>query len=770
MSICEGISKNNYICKDEKNKYTINTTSTNPVFQNINPENIQINEAKTEFGLTPKTANHYFLAEETAHCSEKWQHWFCIPNYHNRNKIIKVPDTDMMSVGKCYTYCNDDGSGSGGSGGSSGSGVATVPSQNNVAKCSLYNNEESEADILFNPLAIIAMFGTNFYNRTTDPVIPNYNNIRDTVGIRGSYLNDLYRVNNSNDFITLEQQRHILANTAITKENYGKQQKLILRIINVFITRGMDDDPMRMSREIRHIKKDIEKASEMFIQKYIKDIKYTKNKQDRLLIKIRDYQFNTDILESVFGKDKNAKDKLKNAISYANIIMNFVCKDGAASIDKRIRQLFKFNNVAASLVGKDEENLIKIFKAACYSCFSINHERFETYVRTSVGRDGDKVFYNEETKAILYDGGGAAGAGATATFLHKCDISESDIGVVSSEIKYKLPYYNNITFYDHQILSEYSENEKSFIYILTIFGLFLGFIAGLCLIYAILLYISPPKGIALSWINSYLNYCSLFYSFITITVINVFCPLYYYLLCRYSKSNYTVVSLFFKIINVVIIFSVLSYAVNTLFNLLNINYCLLSNENNGEDCDNSQYVYWYMVQLYLIAIYVYSMYLMRYGRTDVEYDIIVNPDVTPEHSEEYRHLLLVENYLTYIVSMFSIYTKNELAMAVKANAKNATNATTATTATTGVTYGSDNPFGIGIGTPFGIGTDTPQGIFGTDTVIPTLNPLSALGNPTQALANPFAHAQALAGSAIPTIPQVSPASFLQTQGVPSKIL
>ena len=762
MSICEGISKNNYICKDEKNKYTINTTSTNPVFQNINPENIQINEAKTEFGLTPKTANHYFLAEETAHCSEKWQHWFCIPNYHNRNKIIKVPDTDMMSVGKCYTYCNDGG----GDGSATASTLSSVPSQNNVAKCSIYNNEESEADILFTPLAIIAMFGTNFYNRTTDPVIPHYNNIRDTVGIRGSYLNDLYRVNNSNDFITLEQQRHILANTAITKENYGKQQKLILRIINVFITRGMDDDPMRMSREIRHIKKDIEKASEMFIQKYIKDIKYTKNKQDRLLIKIRDYQFNTDILESVFGKDKNAKDKLKNAISYANIIMNFVCKDGASSIDKRIRQLFKFNNVAASLVGKDEENLIKIFKAACYSCFSINHERFETYVRTSVGRDGDKVFYNEETKAILYDGAGAAGA--TATFLHKCNMLESDIGVVSSEIKYKLPYYNNITFYDHQILSEYSENEKSFVYILTIFGLFLGFIAGLCLIYAILLYISPPKGIALSWINSYLNYCSLFYSFITITVINVFCPLYYYLLCRYSKSNYTIVSLFFKIINVVIIFSVLSYAVNTLFNLLNINYCLLSNENNGEDCDNSQYVYWYMVQLYLIAIYVYSMYLMRYGRTDVEYDIIVNPDVTPEHSEKYRHLLLVENYLTYIVSMFSIYTKNELAMAVKANAADAKNkekdATNAATTAPVAMYGTDNPSGFGTGgVPFTYGDD-----FGTN--IPTLNPLSALGNPTQAFANPLAHAQALAGSTIPTLPvsPISPASFLQ--GVPSKIL
>jgi hypothetical protein len=158
-----------------------------------------------------------------------------------------------------------------------------------------------------------------------------------------------------------------------------------------------------------------------------------------------------------------------------------------------------------------------------------------------------------------------------------------------------------------------------------------------------------------------------------------------------------------------------------------------------------------MVQLYLIAIYVYSMYLMRYGRTDVEYDIIANPDITPEHSEEYRHLLLVENYLTYIVSMFSIYTKNELAMAVKANAANAKNAATVADAAPVAMYGTGNPSGFG-------------------TNIPTLNPLSALGNPTQAFANPLAHAQALASSAIQTIPPVSPASFLQAQGAPSKIL
>ncbi|NDB84019.1 MAG: hypothetical protein EB127_15075 [Alphaproteobacteria bacterium] len=73
-------------------------------------------------------------------------------------------------------------------------------------------------------------------------------------------------------------------------------------------------------------------------------------------------------------------------------------------------------------------------------------------------------------------------------------------------------------------------------------------------------------------------------------------------------------------------------------------------------------------------------------------------------------------------------------------------------------YGTDNPSGFGAGNggvPFTYGDD--------------LNPLTALGNPTQAFANPLAHAQALAGSTIPTLP-VSPVSFLQAQGVPSKIL
>jgi hypothetical protein len=640
--------------------------TTNPVFQNIKPENIKIE--KTKIALTPTTDNHYFLAEEKAHCSEKWQHWFCIPNYHNRNRINKYPDTDMMSVGKCYTYCDN-------------SKISIVPTLNKNGKCSVYEDGSGsggsgDTDLLFNPLAIIAMFGTNLYHKTTDPVIPNYTNIRDTIGIRGSYLNDLYRVNNSDTFITLEEQNLVLGGDTIANANYGRQQKIILSIIRRFISKGLDEGAMG-SREIIHIKEDIKKATDFFIQKYVKDIKYTKNKQVKLLQKIKNYSFKTSDLEGVFGKDTNNKDRLKNAIAYANLIMNFVCKDGSANIDNRIRHLFQMNNIV--LTGNDQTSLIKIFKTACYSCFNVaaNYDIFEGYLKTIIGTDGDTVFYNDKDKVYNYDA--AAATAASPLFLYKCDIAETDLDVVSTESKYNIPYYNNITFYDHQILSEYSDNEKSFVYMLTIFGICLGFVAGGCLLYAIAIYAKYPKGILLTNVISYVNFCSLFYSLITITLIDVSSYVYYYLLCRYSASNYTIISLFFKIINIILIISLVSYVINTVLNLLNINYCMLSNENGGEDCD-SKYVYWYMVYLYLIAIYVYSMYLMRYGRTDIEYDVLVNADAAPEHSKQYIHLLLLERYLTNIKAMFDVYSGAELSKAVAETAKSAKAAKTAKTA------------------------------------------------------------------------------------------
>jgi hypothetical protein len=577
-----------------------------------------------------------------------------------------------MTIGKCYTYCK----------------TGYTPALNKIDKCSIGDDED---DLLFNPLAIIAMFGTNMYNKTADQVIPEYGNIRDTIGIRGSYLNDLYRVNNNNAFITREQQDSIVSNTIdallpiretivdqtsytpmgmpnappmgmpnapnapIQKAKYKIQEKIILNIIKTFRNKGIDEDERNMSRAIIAIKEDIKKATDVFIHSYIQQIKYSMKKQEKVLYKIKNYEFDMLKLQAVFGNDKNGKDRLKNAISYANIIMNFICKEGKTNVDTRIRQLFKFNNIV--LAKKEEDNLIKIFKTACYNCFTVNYDVFKEYLQTTFASDGDTVFYNRSDATIQYGD----------SVLYTCGIAASDLDTVSSELQYNIPYYNNITFYDHQILSEYSDNEKMFVYILTTFGICLGFVVATCIIYAILLYIKQPKGAALTKIIHYINYCSLFYSFVTNIIISLFSYLYYYVICRYSNSSYTIISLFFKIINIVIIVSLLSYSMNTILNLLNISYCQASNDNTSntseENCGDSANMYYYMVYLYLIAIYIYSMYLMRYGRTDTEYDLLVNVDVEYQHSSDYIRLLLVEKYLTNIIAMFATYSTNELGIA-----------------------------------------------------------------------------------------------------------
>jgi len=750
MSVCSNLSLHNYICKDTSKAsskasskagskagsvsgaYSINTT--NPQLPRAGT-NITISD--TEIALSAKARNHYFLADEKAHCSEKWQHWFCIPNYHNRNKIKNDPETDTMTIGKCYTYCK----------------TGYTPALNKIDKCSIGDDED---DLLFNPLAIIAMFGTNMYNKTVDQVIPEYGNIRDTIGIRGSYLNDLYRVNNNNAFITREQQDSIVSNTIdallpiretivdqtsylntptgmpnspnappmgmpnapnappmgmpnapnarmgmpnspnappmgmpnappmgmpnapnarmgmpnapnarmgmpnapnapIQKAKYKIQEKIILNIIKTFRNKGIDEDERNMSRAIIAIKEDIKKATDVFIHSYIQQIKYSMKKQEKVLYKIKNYEFDMLKLQAVFGNDKNGKDRLKNAISYANIIMNLICKEGKTNVDTRIRQLFKFNNIV--LAKKEEDTLIKIFKTACYNCFTVNYDVFKEYLQTTFASDGDTVFYNRSDATIKYGD----------SVLYTCGIAASDLDTVSSELQYNIPYYNNITFYDHQILSEYSDNEKMFVYILTTFGICLGFVVATCIIYAILLYIKQPKGAALTKIIHYINYCSLFYSFVTNIIISLFSYLYYYVICRYSNSSYTIISLFFKIINIVIIVSLLSYSMNTILNLLNISYCQASNDNTSntseENCGDSANMYYYMVYLYLIAIYIYSMYLMRYGRTDTEYDLLVNVDVEYQHSSDYIRLLLVEKYLTNIIAMFATYSTNELGIA-----------------------------------------------------------------------------------------------------------
>jgi hypothetical protein len=188
---CEGITTNNYICSDSNNDIITYKINNNNIQSNTNNYvNIDIN--KNEISLYPQSSNHYLIADEKAHCSQRWEDWFCIGNYHNNNRVNKSPNTETMAVGVCYKPC---------------------PAEYNIGKTSKCYKYTSENDLIYNPLAIIAIFGT---------VLD-----RESICIRGSYLNDLYRVNNNYIFIKDKYINELLKRNDTYNQNIGRRDSII---------------------------------------------------------------------------------------------------------------------------------------------------------------------------------------------------------------------------------------------------------------------------------------------------------------------------------------------------------------------------------------------------------------------------------------------------------------------------------------------------------------------------------------------------------------
>ena len=640
--VCEGLTTNNYICMNrESGNYTIHKKS--PITELISGDFIAVNDANTEISLTGSTSNHYFVADEKAHCYEKWEDWFCVPNYHNDNKINKYPETDTMSVGVCYSAC------------------PAGYTQGKINKCVVYEDEE---DLLYNPLAIIAMFGTNLYFNTNGKVkIANYNEIKDTIGIRGSYLNDLYRVNNNNKLIPRPLILNIYDNNALPLEGISTQERIIISIIKKFVYNEGNGT-------IQSIKANIKKTIEDFIKKYVDAFKFSKIKQSKLLSKIKDYSFDTGKLDKIFGKDKCDTSRLKNVILYCYDISRTIFYSGDQTIiDNNIRDLFQFNEYTANTAKFNEEaqsTIIKIFKCACYNCFSVNYDILNTYLEEKFGVDNDAELFIHKDKWVEY---------SYPNGFSKLEVDMEKLeSVTSIGEDFVIPYYNNITFYDHQLLAEYSENTQSIVYIILILAIFIGIIAFIWVFYTGLLYFSTTKGVNVSYISNFINYCIMFYNMITYYLVIFVSYYYYYLLCKYSRSNYIIINLFFKLLNIFIIFSVASYFLIIMLELLNMNlFSMLSKMNfsggtiiTDDEWDKHKAFYNYMFHLYLIGIYVYSMYITRYSLTDKEFDILTNVDAQEVHSANHINNLLLQKYVGNTIAAFdAVYSKEELVAAIE---------------------------------------------------------------------------------------------------------
>lgn len=636
-SLCTKAGGNtDLICKDTGGKYTINDKNLAKIkkIKTDYIDKIEINE--NEISLTPSSSNHYFYADEKAHCSETWQDWFCIPNYHNNNKVNKYPFTKTMSVGICYDYCAKGSNGK----------YMTIK---NKTKCEVYDDED---DIIYNPLAIIAMFGTHFKDDIDK--LPELTTLK-YIGFRGSYLNDLYRVNKNDNFITTAIINDIKGTATITIAADGTQDyqdKLLANIIKGLHQKDTDGNPNNTT--ILRIRKDINDAITKLKEFYIDG----KNKEKREIFfnKIQNYVFDIDKLENAYGKDKNSKAKFINIIAYAYNIMYLVFYDTTKSspeirtetaINTSIEKLIGFHNIAGIAENTEmKTDLTKMFLYACYNCFNVNYDNFKTYIdnnsyddillRIDINKDSDthtdKKLNTEFKKAIIEIDKLATGTDKDATYV--------------------LSYY--IKYYDHSILAEYGDNFANLQYIAVVFGMLAGCLLAIFLIY--LLFVLKKRH---NIVIAFFNFSFLYYKLVTFGILRISCVIYYNLLSRLSK--YTILSILFKIFNIGFIIFLLGYLYKIITDLLGIDYItLLKNtkynklyELSPEDIAIYTDIGLYIFITYLIYIYIYSVYIIRYSLSESKFDIMTNIDADDKTALEFVENVLVSNYMSDLISIFT---------------------------------------------------------------------------------------------------------------------
>ena len=457
------------------------------------------------------------------------------------------------------------------------------------------------------------------------------------------------------------------------------QEKLLLNIINKFVNTGRNDITKTtgvMNATISAIKADIKIALNNFITTYnIKKIKDNEDALNKIYNRISNYKFDINKLDKLYGKDKNGNRKFVNIIAYAYNIMHLLLYDTTTNkladtkiIETRINFLI---SIISTTLGYEKELKIqeiikKIFRKAFINCFKVNFDIFDKYMKKHLYK-GDVMRIFDKTELYFND-----------EYFKKCEFQDNLKDIIVPP--YEIPYYNNLTFYDHRLLSEYSENTKYIIQILIIFGISLAITLVILGVYRILislaLFVYNDKAKRFNIIHkftNFINYIFLFYNSFIFLIVKYTCVLYYFIFCILSKSNITLLYIICNLLNLALIIFLIGYSFASILELLNIDYIdLLSNIKltGGGIVIPAAYngvftkVIRYFVILYCIMIYLYCAYLVRYGLNESQYDILSNPDADFNISINYISNILLSQYSTDILSNINaIYTDEELAAA-----------------------------------------------------------------------------------------------------------
>ena len=445
------------------------------------------------------------------------------------------------------------------------------------------------------------------------------------------------------------------------------QEKLLLKIINKFVNTGRKGG--NKNSTIKLIEGDIKTAAKNFIDSYIKKIKENKEGLNKFCNKITQYKFNINRLDTLYGKDKNEKRKLVNIIAYAYNIMCLVLYNSDMTINaptkiqENINTLSTFNSIDKI----NNDAVVKVFTSACINCFKVNFRLFDNYMK--------KHLYSGDIMCIMNVNNVLTEKYFNADYFKECQFIEGSLDKIITPPVYDIPYSNNLTFYEHGLLSEYSENTKYIIKILIIFGIGLAIITFICLIYFALIETANKswgrikRFKLLEYFTNFINYIFIFYNMIMYRIIQFGCAIYYAIFCKFSKANNTLLYLVCNISNILLIMFLIGYSFAQILELLNLDYIgILSKLNFSGDGnpiipenDILNKFILCALYLYLIGTYLYCAYLVRYGLNESQFDILSNPDADFHIPLEYLYNITLSLYANNILSNINdVYTDDEL--------------------------------------------------------------------------------------------------------------
>jgi len=328
-------------------KYVMNNADLDNTKVLINKDNV----------LESKKAIYEYLPLQ-AHCNkydiEKWQDWFCIPNYYINNNYVEgekaLIDINTNDVSVCYKPCyiNDIKD-------------SLIIRRGNIKQCvykSSYLNGKYSNYTIFDPFSIICLFGS------TESTIKD-------IDKKGSYLYKLNEISKKKD-----------------NSNWNNDEYELAKDINTVDINIIDNVIKNPVPFISSIITDIEKSKDIYIL-YIINIIDTLVNEKLIKNKISEdiLDFNNLLISNDFYY-----------MTYLNKISDNYGIDYAFEVSKSINNNNGINNgISDKSISKDIKKYVEFaLKYSCYVCFSKQSEYYNNMIKkVNIIKEGSNIISPE---------------------------------------------------------------------------------------------------------------------------------------------------------------------------------------------------------------------------------------------------------------------------------------------------------------------------------------------------------------------------------------